>query len=368
MFIYIIAFLASTAIFFQAKKADSLKLQWSLIILAILPVAIVAGVRDDNIGTDVLVYGRDCFLDAAASTYYTDIDLSWMLRFEPGYLMLNYIVSRFTSDHHVFLGILMGIQMLFIMAGLLHFKDKIPVEIALFIYYFSYYNISLNQLRQSFACAIIFFAFSFTVKKKLLPFLLFVGLACAFHISAFLAFTLYPVYTLIEKKQSVKFVMVTITIGVILSFIVQKSIDHVLAILNLSSVYAHYFKDSQGGFFITRFLMTLPIPLTFLYFRKETTSHSNISIFILFSLWVMVVATQAREYIGNDAERILTYFAVFQILGLPLLLNSIKDKLYNNILKYGGLLYYIGFWYYMFILNRFQETYPYTSHILNRWI
>ena len=123
-----------------------------------MPVALIAGVRDDGIGTDVLVYGKDCFLDVYHSRWYSEIDLVWMVRMEPGYLLLNYVVSRFTDSYNVFFGILMAVQMFFVMKALLVFKNRMPVWLALLVYYFSYYNISLNQMRQSAACAIVLFA------------------------------------------------------------------------------------------------------------------------------------------------------------------------------------------------------------------
>ena len=102
MSIYITIFAVSTLFFYKASKISDAKQRWFLVLLAILPVALIAGVRDDSIGTDVLVYGKDCFLDVAQSRWYSEIDLSWMVRMEPGYLLLNYAVSRFTNSYNFF--------------------------------------------------------------------------------------------------------------------------------------------------------------------------------------------------------------------------------------------------------------------------
>ena len=365
MAIYIIIFALSTLLFYKATKVDDARQRWFFVLLAILPVALIAGARDDSIGSDVLVYGKDCFLDAAQSRWYSEIDLSWMIRMEPGYLMLNYVVSRFTDSYNVFFGILMALQMFFVMKALLVFKNRIPVWLALLVYYFSYYNISLNQMRQSLACAVVLYACTFAYKRKLLPFLLVVGLACFFHVSAIVAFAIYPIFIFFRKTQSYKLMFSTVILGIILSLVVQKFVDLVLATIGLNSDYAHYFKDSTHGFFITKFLITLPMPTAFLlfkrkFFRKET-------IYLAFSLIVMIVATQAREFIGNDAERVMSYFVITQIFVLPFLcahLNEANKKLIGSL----GVAYYAAYWYYMFIYNGFQETYPYTSYILNQWL
>jgi len=363
--LYIIIFILSTLFFYKATKADDAKQRWFFVLLAIFPVALIAGARDDCIGSDVLVYGKDCFLDAAQSRWYSEIDLSWMIRMEPGYLMLNYVVSRFTNSYNVFFGVLMALQMFFVMKTLLVFKNRMPIWLALLVYYFSYYNISLNQMRQSLACAIVLFACAFAYKRKLLPFLLIVGLACFFHISAFIAFAIYPLLVIFRRTQSYKLMWFMVILGIVASLLIQRSVDLVLATIGLNADFAHYFKDSTHGFFITRFLMTLPIPILFFVFRKHYFKKETI--FLAFSLVVMVVATQAREFIGNDAERIMSYFTMVQILALPFICAHL-DKFKQKMVGFGGLGYYFIYWYYLFIYSGFQETYPYSSYILRQWL
>ena len=365
MAIYIISFIASTLFFYEAVKLDNKRQRWFMLLLAILPVAMVAGVRDDNIGTDVLVYGKDCFLDAAQSRWYSEIDFSWMIRMEPGYLLLNYVVSRFTSSYNVFFGILMALQMFFVMKALIVFKNRMPVWLALLVYYFSYYNISLNQMRQSVACAIVLFACTYAYRRKLIPFLIVVALACTFHISAFVAFVIYPLFIVLRKTQSYKMMWTIVVMGVVMALLVQKSVDVVLETLGLNADYAHYFKDSTHGFFITKFLITLPIPMLFFIYRKKFFRKETI--YLAFSLIVMVVATQARELIGNDAERIMNYFVTTQIFALPFICAHL-NKTWQKVIGPLGMCCYIAYWYYMFIYNGFQETYPYSSYILKQWL
>lgn len=344
---------------------DDAKHRAFFIVLSVLPVAVLAGIRDDSIGTDVLVYGKACFLDVYQSRWYSEIDLSWMIRMEPGYLMLNYVVSRFTGDYHIFFGILMALQMFFVMKFLLCFKNRLPVWLGLAAYYFSYYNVSLNQMRQSMACAIVLYACTFVYKRKFIRFAALIGFASLFHISAALAILIYPVYMIFKKKRSYALMFFFVALGVVMSLLVQRSIDAVLATLGLNADYAHYFKDSTKGFFFTKFLITLPMPFLFFLYRKRF--YRTETVYLAFSLVVMVVATQARELIGNDAERIMNYFVMTQILVLPFIcahLSSAKRKVVAIL----GLLYYIGYWFYFFIYNGFQETYPYTSYILKQWI
>lgn len=367
MLLYLVVFAFSVCFFYYATTLDSPKQCWFLIILAILPVAFVAGVRDDCIGTDVLVYGKDVFLDALAGSKYADFDLEWMIRMEPGYLLLNFVVSRFTNDYHVFFALLMAVQMAFVMAALLRFKGKFSLWVPLLIYYLLYYNVSLNQMRQSLACAVVLYAFTFVIEKKIIPFLFFIALASSFHISAVVAVVLYPVYHYVVKRKSILFIVLLLAAGVAIALLAQNFIDMVLSFVGLDDKYAHYFKDSMHGFFITRFLIMLPIPIVYLYCWKWLKERGGVAYFIFFSLCVSVVATQARELIGNDAERMISYFSLFQIFAIPWLaevLNGVKKKM----MVAASLVYYAFYWYYMFIYNAFHETYPYTSYIINQWI
>lgn len=365
MFIYLFIFALSTLFFYKASRISDAKQRWLLVLLSILPVALIAGVRDDCIGTDVLVYGKDCFLDVYHSRWYSEIDLVWMIRMEPGYLFLNYLVSRFTDSYNVFFGVLMALQMFFVMKALLVFRDRMPVWLALFVYYFSYYNISLNQMRQSAACAIVLFACTYAYKRKLLPFLIVVAFACTFHISAFVAFVIYPLFIFLRRTQSYKMMWSMVIMGIVMALLVQKSVDVVLATIGLNADYAHYFKDSTHGFFITKFLITLPMPMIFFYYRKRYFRKETI--YLAFSLIVMVVATQAREIIGNDAERIMNYFVITQIFALPFVCAHL-NKTWRKVTGVLGMSFYIWYWYYMFIFNGYHDTYPYTSLILNQWL
>lgn len=368
MLLYIVIFAVSVYLFHNATTLESPKQRLFLIVLAILPMAFIAGVRDDCIGTDVIVYGKDVFLDAVAGTNYTDFDLEWMIRMEPGYLMLNFIVSRFTEDYHVFFGLLMAMQLFFVMYALLHFKDKFPVWIALLAYYLLYYNVSLNQMRQNLACAIVLYSFIFVVEKKVLPFLVFIGLASLFHISAVVAVVLYPVYHYVVKKKSILLIVTLLSAGVLVALLVQNFVDMVLSFVGLNDKYAHYFKDSTHGFFIMRFLIMLPIPVIFVYFWDYVKENGDEVYFIIFSLCVSIIATQARELIGNDAERIISYFSLFQIFAVPWMIESLEESAKKKAVLAVSLGYYGAYWYYMFIYNGFHETYPYTSYILNQWI
>ena len=286
---------------------------------------------------------------------------------EPGYLLLNFVVSRFTNDYHVFFGLLMAIQMVFVMAALLRFKGKFSLWVPLLVYYLLYYNVSLNQMRQSLACAIVLFAFTFVIEKKIIPFLFFIALASSFHISAVVAVVLYPVYHYVVKRKSILFIVVLLVAGVVAALLVQNFIDIVLSFVGLDSKYAHYFKDSMHGFFITRFLIMLPIPIVYLCCWKWLKERGDAVYFIFFSLCVAVIATQARELIGNDAERIISYFSLFQIFAASWFVESL-DEVKKKIAIVIFVMYYAFYWYYMYVYNAFHETYPYTSYIINQWI
>lgn len=72
-------------------------------LLAILLPSFLAGYRDYTIGTDVLVYGNIWFHNAILSNNFWNY-MEWANNSSIGvlYATFNYVVSRFTSNVHIF--------------------------------------------------------------------------------------------------------------------------------------------------------------------------------------------------------------------------------------------------------------------------
>lgn len=338
------------------------------VFFSVFVLAGLAGLRDYTVGTDVLGYGVSVFQEAHIHHSYFDYSTQTMLRMESGYLMLNFLVSRITGDFHLMLFLLMFMQIFFIENGLLYFRKKIPVIYGFATFVFFYFSPSLNIMRQMLALAIIFYAFRFVIERKKLLFLLWVAIASLFHISAWCAAFIYPVYAFLAGRKSLNWTYMSVFFFIAGMLCLQQFIGIVLSLIGLPSKYSYYFSYATHGIFITKFLMSLPFFLLFICLRRKLFNKTEpLNYFLMFCACMLVVNTQAREWIGNHAERLLIYFSFFHILALPQALQTVDRKNYvNTALAFTG--YMMVYWYYYFIYNGFEGTMPYTSLIFSHWI
>lgn len=129
-----------------------------------MPMAIIAGMRDLTIGTDIQNYGLFNF--ESALQFKNIFDYVKYIKYtngvEYGYSVFNYLVSRFTNSINVFFFLLNLLTILFIILGLNVLGDKVNFELSIIIYYLLFWSGSLNVMRQSLAASIVFFCF-FTI-------------------------------------------------------------------------------------------------------------------------------------------------------------------------------------------------------------
>ena len=159
------------------------------LVLSSLAMVAVAFLRADTVGIDYKQYetyfyqvhdGGWSFLISSANGY----------RVEPGYSLLNYFVSLFTRDVHIYM-LVVAVLVVTLTAVLLYRVSPIP-WIGMFVFAsFGFYGNSLNFIRQCIAIAIFLYSIEYIKKKKFIPYLLIILLASTFHKSMLI---MIPVY------------------------------------------------------------------------------------------------------------------------------------------------------------------------------
>ena len=105
---YVVAFLLSSLVVYFASTRCKMPIvfRFSLWLIADIIVSILAAVRDFSVaGPDADLYGVPLFLDAVGSDSFRQLEQYANFRGisgEWGYVALNYVVSRFSSDPHWF--------------------------------------------------------------------------------------------------------------------------------------------------------------------------------------------------------------------------------------------------------------------------
>lgn len=136
-----------------------------LSICAILVLAILGGLRDKTIGTDVLYYVKGNYDLAVRSASFTKYYTSVYAK-EPLYLLCVYIVAKIFENFQILLFILQLITVGCVYCALWRMRDSVSPWFALLVYCALYYNDSFNMVRQHMAMAIVLLGSTFIVEEK----------------------------------------------------------------------------------------------------------------------------------------------------------------------------------------------------------
>lgn len=162
-----------------------------LLFLVTVSVAliVISSLRAQTVGIDYGMYagyyklvhdGGLAYLFGGNNTY----------RAEPGFSLLNYIISRFTPDVRVFMAVV-SVLITTLTAVLAYKYSPIP-WMTMYIYAsFGFFENTLSFIRQSIAIAIFLFAVPYLMKRKFVSYLLIVILAALFHKSMLIMIVAY---------------------------------------------------------------------------------------------------------------------------------------------------------------------------------
>ena len=200
MLIYLGAFLLSTILLYIGSIQENKQLKRLFVLLGMLVVCLLAGFRDESVGTDIRWYSKRLFQGALDSRRWIEY-FNLYNHYETGYLFLNYIVSRFSKS----LGMMHFVIEFIICFNVYYAYKTIDKEneawYGMLIYYFVYYNQSFNLMRQTISCSFIFLAFAFLKKKKYVISAILIGIGILFHVSSFVVVIAVVLFVLSSKFE-----------------------------------------------------------------------------------------------------------------------------------------------------------------------
>lgn len=373
MTIYIISYVVTFCIVSNLDCKNNIISTKIKLALCIIILSVLAGFRDEYVGTDTLTYAKPLFNVAKSSSNLTSF-MSFMtsssLGIENGYSLLVYISSRLFNDFHGLLFLTSVIINTSVILGLYKMKNTISVSTAIMIYCFLFYQQSYNAMRQWMAIGIIIFGFNYIYEHKPIKYLITILIAIQFHASAFIAISLYIINAICTKLKK-KWVYIGITIGtVIFIFTFQVLINKLIGIGVLSSKYMHYTQGEELGLSWVDILVKTPVLILCAIFhsrmKQVDKNHSYLLLLVVLDLIISQVSS-----IVVFAGRIALYFTIARMFELSILCNinkicitdiSIKKDVY--IFKFITYVYIVFYWYVNYIYLAHGDTYPYTSSIL----
>lgn len=381
MSVYIFGFATSIVLFLVANLVDYSKLSTFIRLLALIPPAFVAGIRNLDIGTDIGNYGEINFVKALDFKHFTDY-----LHFvkvsngvESGYSLLNFLVSRFTDSISVFFFILNFLTMFFVLLALYQFKDKYFIIWGMLGYYLIFWGTSLNVMRQSLAATIVLFAISilvthhFSLRTVSLSVLIILFAAC-FHKTALLALCLPIMYVLLRKQS--KYIATTwVAIAIMLFFLLNPSSGLIIGSLKhlpfLSKYYnifletgMSYVAVGAGMSLKTVLIRTLPliIVVVVLIRFKDFTDQNK----LFFVMCLFAISFEFLNMQSGVIARLGMYFSIIQVIAVPLITR--KVPIYHQTFLRNLVFVYLFIECVWIIHSGNGEIYPYHSQILQSFL
>ena len=230
--LYLFVFLLTCYFTYMADKKLDIgrkRLAFYFSLAAVIIPSLLAGVRDDTVGKDVLQYAVRTFNYAEMSTSFEQMR---SLSKEPiGYTLLAYITSRFFKDTGAFL----FASQLFVAAPVYiaayKTRKKRPMWLTMCSYMFLFYNNSFNIMKQSVSSAFILLCYCYIKEKKYVKAAICFGIAFSFHFSAVFGLLFILLARFVKNKNDKKskimlaalFVFVMIFLKDISMFLINNS-------------------------------------------------------------------------------------------------------------------------------------------------
>lgn len=379
MLIYLIVFFFSVLFTYIAERSIA-KNRKQFIAFSVLSVGLpvlLSGLRDNSVGTDTDGYVSwiwsivsrcsdwKSFLHLYHGGYFADIEF--------GYLTVNFIAKVFSNDVHsvYFLTSLLTILPIYI--AIYHNRNKAPMWLSMAIYLLTYYNLSLNLIRQSLALAFCVYACHYVEQRKWLKLTVILIIILSFHNTGFFFIPVILLFLLMEHlhwKGKIIFLL-TCFAALIIAF---KYADVLLFVLvsygMLPEKFLYYQTDEMTGFlsrsnFIVYVIESLLMVVAIFY---QTSKNIKSRLFSYFTLKSIGAYSFTLSTLSMWAFRISYYFNFpADCLFLPSSLNTFRRNGKTGVYRWCLILLMLLLlfnWYFNVVIKNANETYPYESSIL----
>ena len=322
---YFIIYVTIIAAMFTSEKKKKAQ-----IIALMFFLTLIAGLRHYTIGSDTISYFR-----SYKQTLYYGVKIFEHSRFEFGYVLLQYIISRVTSNFNIFLLICTIFMNTSIGIFIYKYSKQPIVSILMFILLRLFFN-EMNILREFLAVCIILNSVQYIVDRKIIKFLIVVFIASLFHASALVA---VPLYFLYRKEMNFK----TKTIIFSATIIIYLFLSNILIyITNKIGMYSNYVENFYGSNKLASLLSVLISACIFIFFKfiykkfKKNLSIKEIKHYdFLVNISYITLMLDIIAYRISIFSRLINYYGIFKILVLsnvPTIINNRYEKYFCNII------------------------------------
>lgn len=372
MVIYLITFILSCLFFsFATKTRGVVRFLW--LSVSILIPSMLAGLRDESIGTDMGTYGISAWQEACCSSSLENYILGLTIAkgsMEIGYLIMNWAVSRITNDIHFYMFFHQFFVLLFVLGAYWRLRKKIIPFMSLLIYFLFIYNMSLSMLRQMLAIAILMYGITYLLDNKKPKKRIFYGccgFALLFHNSV-IFIILIPLCKYLVSKfgKHMGVIYLCSIIGVIFIAVMYQSLLSSLMEYGIVSAKYEMYMDQEGykSHKINLLVEAMLLGSMFIFIklvRKENRDDQFCKLVQL--LLLLSLCMELLGGIVETATRVVYYLILISCLYFPLSSCDIRFKRYLSCaFCFSMLLMFVYVSLERGVVN--ADTIPYTSKIL----
>lgn len=328
-------------------------------------LSLLAAFRADSIGTDVQTYVIRFFDGARKYKSFKDYLSFYPLDYvEPGYKLINFVISRFTDDIRFLHFFIAFFDVSFIMAYLWENKSKMSFSIGVLVFMLMLYNTCFNAVRQTMAICVCLYAFNSARDRRLKKFMVLILLAFLLHRSSLIMIVIYPLVWFfnqksIEEKIRWIYLLTIISIGVL--FFINGIVLFLIRIGLFPIKFSHYVGNAFSLSRLSAFIFVLPVVLLFILYKKKYIKWDsyNAVLFLLALLWPVLAQLDS---VSDQFGRMAYYFIVANIgiyAQIPKLKYTVKHKSNIYILVCLLVVFLISYWILNYYIWRVGSTVPY---------
>lgn len=362
MWIYLIVFFISSFLFYIAAKRER---KWNITVaFAILIPSLLAGLRDLSIGTDTIVY-YDIYNVASSAESYSSFLLT--LNTEYFYYIMSHI-AKYMGGFWGLLFLYQGLTIIFIYNVAYKYRHNLNVFLVFALYFFLFFNFSLNIMRQCLAMGYLLNISVFLLERKPRHFMLFAIIGLIFHTSEIIAaafiYVIYWLSTTTRVKQQLFIPLYFIcVIGLFKNFMAIASQMKYFPVGRMSDYASAYQIDRSGAYNNTDialfFLSVIVLWMSFHYKLINKAFYLPMILLIAVQLMFMLLGVYNKWL-----SRIAMYLTFYSLIILPHVGHSSKLSR-NSRMAYGMVVFFIGLVYWLWI-NAYRgsnETIPYKVNV-----
>lgn len=288
------------------------KKNFTLCLIVGIQLIFAAALRSVNVGGDLGNY-------ISAYKYIGDSPWNELFskRLEPGYLLLNKILSFFSTHERL---LLVVTSVVVVVGFIIYIYRNSKIRwLGLFLFLgLGFYTTSLSMLRQFLAIVVILWSIRYVEKRAFVKFLSTVSIAILFHYTAIVFLILYPI-------SKFKITWRYFWGAMFLAFFFSQFLGKFFLLSVIEKYYDLYEGAMTGGTGYNMLLLLVVITCGGLFVWKSSRQE-NRQMDIYSHMMIIACCLQFMSLHFGLFARVILYFSVSQLVFIPNVLSCIVNK------------------------------------------